>query len=185
MSSVLDNPAIRESALRLGVDQYHRLCEAGIIPEKTELLSGIVVSKMGKSPLHTWTVEFLADWLRGCSLDGFSVRVEQPLTLVESEPEPDVAVVEGSRDNYRTSHPVSARLVIEVAVSTEDVDREKTSIYAAAGVSEYWLVLPQQHKVVVFRNPSEGVYAEQSSAELNGTLNWQGATLSLADVFKK
>ncbi|MCP4511624.1 MAG: Uma2 family endonuclease, partial [Fuerstiella sp.] len=133
----------------------------------------------------TWTVGFLADWLRGCSLEGFSVRVEQPLTLIDSEPEPDIAVVEGSLDDYRESHPVSADMVIEVAVSTEDVDREKTSIYAGAGISEYWIVLPQQQIVVVHRNPSGSVFEEQTEADLNGTLNWQGDTLSLADLFKK
>jgi len=64
MSSILDNPTVRKAALRLVPDQYHQLCRAGIIQENTELIDGIVVTKMGKSPLHTWTVEFLADWFR-------------------------------------------------------------------------------------------------------------------------
>ena len=79
MSSVLDNPGVRNSALRLNVDQYHRLCDSGIVPEKTELLSGIVVAKMGKSPLHTWTVAFLADWLRMFLSSSQTLRIEQPL----------------------------------------------------------------------------------------------------------
>ena len=48
MSSLLDHPIVRESALRLHVDQYHQLCDAGIIPERTELIDGIVVKNDGQ-----------------------------------------------------------------------------------------------------------------------------------------
>ena len=159
MSSILDNPAVSSSALRLDVNQYHKLCESGIIPERTELLSGIIVEKMGKSPLHTWTVQFLADWLQRSLASNQSIRVEQPLTFSDSEPEPDLAVVRGTRDDFMRTHPASAELVIEVAISTEQVDREKAAIYAAAGVSEYWLILPTKRTVVVHRHPTDGQYS--------------------------
>ena len=59
MSNVLDVPEVRAAAVRLTPAQYHRLYDMGVIPERTELLSGILVEKMPKSPLHTWMVAFL------------------------------------------------------------------------------------------------------------------------------
>ena len=185
MSSVLDNPGVRGSALRLDVDQYHRLCDSGIVPEKTELLSGIVVSKMGKSPLHTWTVEFLAEWFRVLLLPTQTLRIEQPLTLSDSEPEPDLAIVRGSRDDYRTYHPTTAELVIEVAITTEEIDRAKASIYAAAEISQYWLVLPEKMQVIIYRNPERASarFADASTVGRDGKVTWLGNELDCADVF--
>ena len=48
----------------------------------------------------------------------------------------------GHPDDFRTAHPSTALLAVEVPVSTEDADREKIAIYAEAGVTEFWLVLP-------------------------------------------
>jgi len=36
MSSILDNPAIRQAILSVSVEQYHRLGETGLIPVNTE-----------------------------------------------------------------------------------------------------------------------------------------------------
>ena len=81
MASILEQPAVREAVLPISVEQYHRLGEAGIVPERTELLRGIVVEQMIKTPLHTWTVQRLVDWLRSAAPAGLHVRQEQPLTL--------------------------------------------------------------------------------------------------------
>ena len=183
MSSVLDNPGVRHSALRLSVDQYHKLCAAGIVPENTELIAGIVVTKMGKSPLHTWTVQFLADCLRASVHSEQSVRVEQPLTLETSEPEPDIAVVRGSRDDFRTSHPATAELVVEVSLSSEDIDREKAGIYAAAGIPEYWIVLPQSQQVLIFRNLDRGTYAVVETTSRIDSLRFGETSLACSELF--
>ncbi len=158
MQDLLENPGIRSAALRIQVDQYHRLCSSGIIPERTELLEGVVVAKMGKSPLHTWTVAILDEWFRRFLRDGLVLRVEQPLTLGNSEPEPDLAVVAGHRDDFRQCHPSKADLVVEVAITTVELDHAKAGIYAAAGIPMYLLVLPEQQQVIVFDLPQENRY---------------------------
>jgi Uma2 family endonuclease len=160
MASILDKPAIRQVVLPITVEQYHRLGSAGIIPQNTELLRGVIVEKMVKSPLHSWVVQLLSDWLRSGVGAGFCVRQEQPLTLADSEPEPDLAVVEGGPDDYRSIHPTTGRLVIEVAIASVEVDREKAALYAAAGVPEFWLVLPDQRAVEVYTGPSASGYTQ-------------------------
>lgn len=181
MSSILENPGVSASALRLDVEQYHKLCASGIVPERTELLSGIVVEKMGKSPLHTWTVQFLSDWLRSKLADGQTLRVEQPLTLAGSEPEPDLAVVSGARDDFRSQHPTTASLVVEVAISTVELDRAKAAIYASAGISEYWLIMPEAREAVVYRDIRNGEYS--SVAVVVDELRFEEHKLPLADLF--
>jgi len=187
MASVLDNPALREAALPISVEQYHQLGEAGIIAESTELLRGVIVEKMVKSPRHTWLVQFLTDWLQNALPQGIHVRSEQPLTLAESEPEPDLAVVQGTRDDYRRTHPSTAELVIEIATSREELDRQKASIYAAAGVREYWIIVDRESAVEVYRDPTPTGYQLMSRATGGDILRAEaieGATLDLADLFE-
>ena len=85
---------------------------------------------------------------------------EDPLTLADSEPEPDIAVVMGEAADFRRAHPSAAVLVIEVAVRTEETDREKASIYAEAGIGEYWLVLAEKGSIEIFSQPADGKYSK-------------------------
>ncbi|MEX2171460.1 MAG: Uma2 family endonuclease [Pirellulales bacterium] len=171
MASVLDNPAVRQAALPITVEQYHELGRTGIIPANTELVRGVILGKMIKSPEHSWLVQYLVDWLRSALPTGWHVRQEQPLTL--SEPEPDVVVVSVSPADYRQRHPSTAELVIEVAVTSSELDREKAAIYAEANVPEYWLFLPGQDQAEVYSLPNECGYTKQETIEIDGFLSPQ------------
>ena len=75
-------------------------------------------------------------------MDAFVCK-EDPLTLADSEPEPDLAVIDGKIKDYDYIRVTTARLVIEVSVSSLALDRAKAAIYAAAGIPEYWIVLAE------------------------------------------
>ena len=68
------------------------------------------------------------------------------------------------------THPTTAELVVEVAVSSPILDRENASLYAEAGVKEYWIVLGSQRQVEVYRRPENGVYKEMHTAGSDDTL---------------
>jgi Uma2 family endonuclease len=155
----------------LSVEAYHVLGEAGLMPERTELLYGFVYHKMSKSPLHSFLVQLLQDFLHGVVPGGFVVRTEQPITCADSEPEPDLAVVRGQRADFRLAHPRTAELVIEVCVTSADYDRSKLRAYASAGVKECWLVLGREKQIEVHREPAEGEFAQR-------TLDSPGARLT-------
>src|SRR6185503_12644375 len=95
------------------------------------------------------------DALRASLPSGWVVRTQMPLALDdESAPEPDVAVVAGRREDYRDAHPGRPALVIEVAESSLEIDREyKGSLYAHATVDEYWIVNIVERVVEVYRDP--------------------------------
>ena len=144
----------------LSVAAYRALGEAGLIPKNTELLYGFVYKKMSKSPYHSFLVQFLQDLLLRVVTPGLVVRTEQPITCGDSEPEPDLAVVQGRREDFRKDHPHSAEIVIEVCVSSHDYDRSKLPAYASAGVKECWLVLGPEKQIEVHRQPASGQFAE-------------------------
>jgi len=161
MAAILEIPELRRRVSPLSVDEYHRLDERNENGRRTELIRGIVIEKMSKSPLHRTIAALLYDLIFAQLSAGYSVWKEEPLTLGDSEPEPDIAVTRGSKKDFATAHPSTAELVVEVAVSSPVLDREYAAIYAEAGVKEYWIVLGVERKVEVYRRPENGKYQEQ------------------------
>lgn len=129
----------------LTVEQYHAMARAGILEEGApiELLEGYLVEKMTKHPPHSVATQLTQDALRRVLPSGWRARAQEPITLVDSEPEPDVAIVRGDARHYLARHPgpTEVALVVEVADSSLTVDRgAKRRIYARAGIPVYWIV---------------------------------------------
>jgi Uma2 family endonuclease len=164
-ADLLEHPEVRAQVSPISVEQYHQFPEFNQNGRRTELIRGIVLEKMPKTPLHASIGKVLYDALMPIVPEGYSVRQDQPLTLRESEPEPDVAVVEGTVSDYWESHPTTAVFVIEVAVTSLSLDREKAALYAEAGVEEYWIVRPLDRKIHVYRQPMNDAYLETSTTE--------------------
>jgi Uma2 family endonuclease len=154
----------------VSVTANHVLGEAGLVPEQTELLYGFVYHKTPKSSFHTLLLLRLLRMLLQVLPTGWHVRPEQPLTLADSEPEPDLAVVPGLEDDFGKAHPTTAGLVIEVCVSSHDYDRSKLRAYATAGVKEWWLVLAPEKQIEVHRQPQGEQFAEHAIHGPGGTL---------------
>ncbi len=174
-AETLPGPVRGAEVWPISVEAYHALGEARLIPERSELLYGFVYHKMSKSPLHTFLVLRLLRLLQAILPPGMHLRPEQPLTCVDSEPEPDLAVVLGAEEDFRLEHPRTAELVIEVCVSSAEYDRSKLRAYASAGVKECWLVLGQEKQIEVHRQPGGGQFAQR-------TVHRPGAQLASAAI---
>ena len=159
--SILDHPGTAKQLWPLSVDAYHALGEAGLIPEKTELLYGFVFHKMPKSPLHSFLTQLLFGLLMKLCPPGYTVRQEQPITSPDSEPEPDIALVRGTHEDFRHTHPSTAELVIEISVSSKEYDRDKIAAHASAGVKEFWIVLAVEQQIEIYRDPMGSGYRHQ------------------------
>ena len=147
---------------KLSVAQYHRMIAADTFTEddRVELLGGYLVNKMPQGTPHSNTVDLLADDLRGLVPFGWRVRVQLPVTLAESEPEPDIALVRGDRRTYATRQPGPADfgVVVEVAVSSLAEDRRQKGLYYAhAGIPIYWVVNVAGRVVEVYTDPDPAV----------------------------
>jgi Uma2 family endonuclease len=165
MAQTLEQPValVRGANLwPITVEAYHVLGEAGVIPQNTELLYGLVYTKMPKSPFHTFLLYWLIEHWKLIELRGRWLRSEQPLTFADSEPEPDISVVRGSLLDYPKTHPNTADFVVEICVTSHDYDRSKMRAYALAGVKEFWLVLGPEKQIEVYRDPQEGIFRHTS-----------------------
>jgi Uma2 family endonuclease len=166
MNALLELPAIRQRAKRFSVADYHRLTEG----QPTELLRGTIIEKMSKSPAHQFFIDRLRKILAEQISPEFLVRTEGPISTEDSEPEPDVTVVRGPLEKYRHAHATTAEMVVEIAVSSLEIDRVKAQIYAEAGVTEYWIVCPDEKQVEVYRQPGVAGYAERTIAAPPATI---------------
>jgi Uma2 family endonuclease len=186
MTAILEIPEVRQRVSPLSVEDYHRLGEHNDNGRRTELIRGIVIEKMSKSPLHSALGKRLYDLILASLPAGYVVRREDPLTLADSEPEPDIAVVAGSEADFFERHPRTAALVIEISVSSAALDRANASLYAEAGVLEYWILLAQTRQVEIYRRPVQGRYLEKSlfsGAERVDSLYIPGVVIPIADLF--
>jgi Uma2 family endonuclease len=185
-AEILEIPEVRRRISPLSVEEYHRLGEFNENGKRTELIRGIVIEKMSKSPQHRTIVSQLYRQLLAQLPEGFSVWKEEPLTLLDSEPEPDISVTRGTDQDYAKSHPASAELVIEIAISSPALDRANASLYAEAGIVEYWIVLALERQVEVYRRPSQGRYQEHSICGPDDTLqcaSLAGIRIPVSDLF--
>src|SRR5437773_3706826 len=170
MAAILEIPEVRQRLSPLSVEEYHRLGEYNENGRRTELIRGFVIEKMSKSPLDRIIGSLLYDLLSKQLPRGYSIWKEEPLTFIDSEPEPDISVTIGNKIDFNKAHPSTAELVVEVAVSSAALDRENTSLYAEAGVKEYWIVLGKEGKIEVYLDPRDGQYQQKRIVGADETL---------------
>ncbi|HKI17791.1 MAG TPA: Uma2 family endonuclease [Isosphaeraceae bacterium] len=146
---------------RFTVDEYERMAGALEDP-RVELLDGYLVKKMSKKPPHIWSVRSVLDALDEMLPTGWSWRKEDPVRIPDfDEPEPDVAVVRGSKNDYerRIPEPGDVALVVEFAESTLDRDQgHKLLAYAKGGIPVYWIVNLVDRQVEVYSDPTPEGY---------------------------
>lgn len=168
-----------EWALPITPEVYHRMAEYNLIPDKTELLEGVVAEKMPKSPLHVFITQKLFEFFFRSLPVEYSVRQESPIRIQNSEPEPDIAVVKGGPDDYLNEHPATAEVVIEVSISTEKIDEKKKYIYARAGVSTLVVLYPTEERYEILQDPSDEGYRTLLKRKWGEPVNLQFAETSV------
>jgi Uma2 family endonuclease len=175
--------------------EYYRMAELGFFEgQRVELLEGRIMVLSPQNAPHAFAVDRAATLLRGDFGQGFWVRMQLPVDLGQTtEPEPDVSVVVGDPGQYRTTHPTSAVLIVEVSESTLSYDRRrKGSLYARAGVADYWIVNLVNRQLEVYRAPiadARKPYGHRYSARTDLTppavvspLAAPQATIAVADL---
>jgi len=140
--------------------EYDRLVDlAWFAGERIELLRGMLVTMSPQNWPHAAAVSFLNEQLVLQLAGVHEVRPQLPFAADDwSEPEPDLVVTR--KDPARREHPREVLLVIEVADSSLRIDRGlKRTIYAEAGVPEYWIVDVTRLTVEVHTAPTSKGYA--------------------------
>jgi Uma2 family endonuclease len=193
MAVGLSSTDVLERRHGISVDEYHRMIEAGILgeDERVQLIGGTLVAMTPQGRPHARVIQRLTRLLVRAVGDDVEVLTQLPLTLLDdSEPEPDVAVVRAEDAQSAEHHPSTALLVIEVAGDSLRLDRQsKASVYARAGIPEYWIVNVAESTVEVHRQPdtAAGSYRARTIVASGGTLvvtSVPGLRVDVAALFR-
>ncbi len=137
--------------------EYECLVERGLFgaDDRIELIDGVLVLREPQSASHFTAIRRGQRALQRAFGAGWDVRPAGPVALDDhSEPEPDLAVVPGTVEDYAHAHPSRAVLVVEVSSTSLAFDRQyKSSLYARAGVTDYWIVNLVDRVLEVRRRP--------------------------------
>lgn len=155
--------------------EYQRMLQAGILDDRqVELLRGEIVEMSPEGEPHAYSRNEAGEYLATLLGNLAKVRQDSPITLPNnSEPEPDIAVVQNLGREYRSHHPYPENIfwVIEYSQSSLNKDLEiKSKIYAEVGIPEYWVVNLNELQLIVFRYPENGEYTFQQIFT-NGTIS--------------
>lgn len=152
----------------LTVEQYHQMIARGIVPEGEpyELLKGAIVRKdrsaIGEDPMtvghaHSWAVSAIEELNPMLRKLGCYARIQQPISLPpHDEPEPDGAIVRGSKEDYAQGHPRAADILCVIEVADSSLRRDRTTkqqIYASGNVSRYLIINLQQRVIEDYTQP--------------------------------
>lgn len=174
-------PQLRPIARR----EYDRMVSLGLFEdERVELINGMVLTMSPQDAPHSFPIQALNILLVRAMGDEALVRVRLPLALSEdSEPEPDLAVV--PTGDYRREHPQTAWLVVEVANTSLARDRERGTLYALAGIPEYWLVDVEHQRIERYQAPRDGAYTSLvtlAPGDIIGIARFPAVGLAVADI---
>jgi Uma2 family endonuclease len=163
-------------------DEVERLTATGFFEgQRYELIDGELLNKMGQKPPHAFAIHLVLDWL--VRVVGTSpIRVQLPIEASGADrecslPEPDVAVVAEMKPAYQNRHPRGDELLLVVEVSdttaTFDLTR-KASLYATAGVPEYWVLDLTRRVLVVHRRTGGPTYRLAQLFSETDTVSMEG-----------
>lgn len=161
------------------VSDYYKAADAGLFEGRhVQLIQGEIVEIAPMGSMHATAIQLVMQSLSLIFQQGFVVRTQLPLNFSsKSEPEPDISVVKGTTRDYATAHPHSAVLIVEIADSTLNFDRNlKSRLYAEFGVEDYWIVNLRRRCVEVHRSPVNDlelgwVYSETRSYGENESIS--------------
>jgi Uma2 family endonuclease len=186
MESVMTKTAVGRSggppkggSYHFSPDQFFKMTEIGIFEGKrVELIGGKLREIPALSNHHAATIDELRTLLDVAYGEGYWVRAQATLNLApHGVPDPDIAVVRGSRRNPTSETPSGALIVVEVSDSTLTYDRTvKASLYAASGVAEYWIVNIPGRQLEIRRDIQPDATQEFGSAYGTLTTLRPGAT---------
>jgi Uma2 family endonuclease len=175
--------------------EYAALDDIGLLnQQRLELVDGELISKMGKKRPHVNALTFVQEWLIEVFGRGV-VNTEAPIDVAPednptNEPQPDIIVLKRPSREFKKANPqpTDLHLVVEISETTLGFDlTKKTTLYARAGVAEYWVLDVAARRLVVHREPMEGryvsvaVYGEQETV---APLAAPSAEFRIADAFR-
>jgi Uma2 family endonuclease len=150
------------------LDRYHQAIDAGLFDDQPiELLRGELIVMPPEREPHAYYNSEAGDYLRALLGSRAKIREAHPITLPnDSEPVPDLAIVQPLGAVYLEHHPYPRDIfwLVEFSKATLSYNLTvKRSIYAEAGIPEYWVVNLNDNELKVFRDLENGTYTTEET----------------------
>ncbi|MBE9059971.1 Uma2 family endonuclease [cf. Phormidesmis sp. LEGE 11477] len=148
--------------------EYHRMIAAGVLDDRqVELIKGEIVEMPPEGEPHAYFVSESGEYLVRLLGERAKVRYGNPITLPnQSEPEPDIAIVQRLGKEYLQHHPYPENIFWLIEYSDTSLSKDlnlKSQAYAEVDIAEYWVVDLKARSLLVFRKPISGRYSSRSS----------------------
>ena len=140
-------------------EQFNQIGDLGLFEGRRAILvEGEILAMPAMGDMHRHILTLASDVLRDLFGSGFFVSAQCPFDIGRAtDPEPDIAIIRGSIGDYRGRGLTEAALIVEVSDTTLAYDRRgKASLYALAGVADYWIINVDQEpaQIEVYRQPA-------------------------------
>jgi Uma2 family endonuclease len=146
------------------IEEWHDLVDSGVLAGKrVELLEGEIIAMSPEGIPHRNTNHKVVKYLRKLLNSVAEVYESHPITLDNSEPEPDIAIVHLPESIYNTHHPYPQDIYWLIEISNETLVKDleqKTITYARNGIVEYWVIDLKNSKLIVHTQPQQDCYSK-------------------------
>ena len=152
------------AVFKWSIADWHELVNSGVLADRrVELLEGEIIEVSPEGPMHSSTNYSVVEYFQELLKNRVVVREAHPITLDNSEPEPDIAIVRSPYTNYFTRHPCPQDIywLVEISNKTLKLDLEKKPVtYARNAIPEYWVIDLVNKKLIVHTQPVNNSYSQ-------------------------
>ncbi|MBY5958907.1 Uma2 family endonuclease [Membranicola marinus] len=151
----------------INTEEYYKMGETGVFrpDEKIELINGEIINMAPIGSNHAAIVRQLSSILARSFTDEIIISSQQPIHIDQwNEPEPDIALLKLSKDNYFEAHPgpSDVLMIVEVSDSSHDYDSKvKLPLYASAVIPVYWIINLNRKCIEVYEEPVDDLYQKR------------------------
>lgn len=170
--------------MKWSIKDYHHLVASGVLHgRRVELIGGDIVEMAPEGEAHAYCSDEAGEYLLTLLGTRAKVRQAKPISLpqIDSEPEPDIAVVQRLGREYGQHHPYPENIFWVIEYSNTSLEKDlqvKARLYAAAGIPEYWVANLRSRALTVLRSPTAADGYTSQQTLMTGTI----APLAFPDV---
>ena len=162
------------STYKWSIEEWHELVNSGLLEGKpVEFLEGEIIEVSPEGIEHSYTNDSVVKYLRKVLSGLADVRESHPITLDNSEPEPDIAIVGLPETIYRNHHPYPEDIYWLIEISNRTLTKDlgqKIITYARNGIPEYWIIDLVNKKLIIHTQVQNNSYAQVTEYQM-GTVS--------------
>ena len=137
-------------------EQFNEIGDMGLFEGRRAILvEGEILAMPGMNDPHRTALVLADEAFRAAFGSGYFLSMQSPFDIGKAtDPEPDLAVIKGHVRDFSGKGLQAAEMIVEISDTTYAYDRrEKASLYAKAGVQDYWIVRLKTRQLEVYRQP--------------------------------